>query len=59
MIINKFRDFGYQVWIDDFGSGYSSLNTLKKFKFDCLKLDMKFLADFDNNEASDIIISSV
>ena len=58
-IINKFRDFGYQVWIDDFGSGYSSLNTLKKFKFDCLKLDMKFLADFDNNEASDIIIRSV
>ena len=30
-IVNRFRNAGYQVWMDDFGSGYSSLNVLKEF----------------------------
>ncbi len=45
----KFRDLGYQIWIDDFGSGYSSLNTLMEYDFDVLKLDMEFLRTFDKN----------
>ncbi|MBQ9383732.1 MAG: GGDEF and EAL domain-containing protein [Ruminiclostridium sp.] len=45
----KFRDLGYQIWIDDFGSGYSSLNTLMEYDFDVLKLDMEFLRTFDHN----------
>lgn len=32
--------------MDDFGSGYSSLNTLKDTKFDVVKIDREFLADF-------------
>ena len=44
-VINQFRVFGYQVWMDDFGSGYSSLNTLKDYEFDELKIDMRFLSD--------------
>ena len=44
--IDRFRNAGYQVWMDDFGSGYSSLNTLKDFEFDELKIDMHFLSDF-------------
>lgn len=44
--INRFRDNGYQVWMDDFGSAYSSLNVLKEFEFDELKLDMAFLRPF-------------
>ncbi len=48
-IIGRFRKSGYQVWMDDFGSGYSSLNVLKDFRFDEIKLDMKFLASFDEN----------
>ena len=43
--ISRFRQAGYQVWMDDFGSGYSSLNTLKDFEFDELKIDMRFLSD--------------
>ena len=43
--IDRFRRAGYPVWMDDFGSGYSSLNVLKDFEFDELKLDMKFLSD--------------
>ena len=45
----KFRNSGYQIWIDDFGSGYSSLNTLMEYDFDVLKLDMEFLRTFDKN----------
>ena len=54
--IERFRLVGYEVWMDDFGSGYSSLNTLKDYKFDELKIDMAFLSNF--NDVSRIIISS-
>ena len=54
--IERFRQVGYEVWMDDFGSGYSSLNTLKDYKFDELKIDMAFLSNF--NDISRTIISS-
>ena len=44
--INDFHQAGFEVWMDDFGSGYSSLNVLKDFDFDELKLDMAFIHDF-------------
>ncbi len=44
--IRRFQKAGYQVWMDDFGSGYSSLNVLKDYRFDELKIDMEFLSDF-------------
>ncbi|MBO4902307.1 MAG: GGDEF and EAL domain-containing protein [Lachnospiraceae bacterium] len=46
---NKMRELGYQIWLDDFGSGYSSLNTLAEYSFDVLKLDMVFLRSYDHN----------
>ena len=46
-IVNRFRSAGYQIWMDDFGSAYSSLNVLKEFAFDELKLDMSFLRPFN------------
>lgn len=46
-IVDKFRAAGYQIWMDDFGSAYSSLNVLKEFSFDELKLDMSFLRPFN------------
>lgn len=55
--IERFRLVGYEVWMDDFGSGYSSLNTLKDYKFDELKIDMAFLSNF--NDVSRTIISSM
>ena len=44
--IERFREKGYQVWLDDFGSEYSSLHTLKDFDVDLIKLDMRFLSTF-------------
>ena len=58
--IEKLRALGYEVWMDDFGSGYSSLNVLKDYSFDTIKFDMKFLHGFDINksEKAKYIISS-
>lgn len=44
-VIKSFRNRGYEIWMDDFGSGYSSLNLLKDYDFDLVKMDMRFLSD--------------
>ena len=56
--IEKFKLNGYEVWMDDFGSGYSSLNVLKDYNFDTIKFDMKFLSDFGTSDKSKFIINS-
>ena len=38
-----FSEAGFKVWLDDFGSGYSSLNVLQSYSFDVIKFDMLFL----------------
>ena len=55
--VEKFRQVGYEVWMDDFGSGYSSLNLLKDYDFDELKCDMLFLRSF--TERSKEIMKSI
>ena len=42
-VISKLHDYGYIVEMDDFGSGYSSLNVLKDLDVDIIKLDMNFI----------------
>lgn len=56
--VGELKDKGFIIEMDDFGSGYSSLNTLKDVTVDTLKLDLKFLAG-DNTGKGGIIISSV
>ena len=57
--MDKFHNLGFAIWLDDFGSGYSSLNVLKDYKFDVLKIDMKFLSAFEINPKSKDIIQCV
>lgn len=57
--ISKIRDLGFKIAMDDFGSGYSSLNTLKDIPIDILKLDMGFLRGDSNREKGGSIIGSV
>ena len=57
--INGLHHNGFAMWLDDFGSGYSSFNVLKDYEFDVLKLDMKFLTGFSNNKKARALISSV
>ena len=63
---NKMTDFlthihelGYPLWLDDFGSGYSSFNVLKDFRFDVLKIDMRFLEGFGENPKVIDILRSI
>lgn len=45
-VIDDFKAAGYEVWMDDFGSAYSSLTLLKDYPFDLLKMDLNFMASF-------------
>lgn len=58
-LVNKLRQYGFKVEMDDFGSGYSSLNMLKDIKMDTIKLDMGFLRKTQNNERSMSIVRNV
>ena len=55
--VARFQKDGYEVWMDDFGSGFSSLNLLKDYDFDFIKIDMIFLRSF--TEKSKMIIQSI
>ena len=57
--IARFRELGFKVWMDDFGSGYSSLDVLQSVHFDMIKLDMRFLEDFDKGDESKIILTEL
>lgn len=56
--IEQLMHYGFTVLMDDFGSGYSSLNVLKDINIDILKLDMRFL-DNANKKSRDILVSVV
>lgn len=58
-IIRKLRDAGFVVEMDDFGSGYSSLNMLKDIHVDELKVDMKFLGKTQDEERGRKILRMV
>lgn len=55
----KLRSFGFTISIDDFGSGYSSLNLLEIMPIQVLKLDRKFLQSIDRSNRSGIILEKV
>ena len=57
--MNRFVQDGFAIWLDDFGSGYSSLNVLKDYDFDVLKIDMKFLSNFSTNQKARDIVDCV
>lgn len=58
-ILGRLRESGFKVELDDFGSGYSSLNFLKEINIDKLKLDKNFLSDDGDTRKGEIILSSV
>lgn len=57
--ILRFQALGIQVWMDDFGSGYSSLDVLQDIHFDLLKFDMRFMKRFGEGEESKIILTDL
>ncbi len=57
--VDALKELGFHVWMDDYGSGYSSPDILPSFHFDTIKLDMQFMRQFDKGEKSRIIISEL
>ena len=58
-LIRMLREASFIVEMDDFGSGYSSLNMLKEIQVDVLKLDMAFLKRSENEDRSKIILQTI
>ena len=58
-ILKRLQDFGFKIEIDDFGSGYSSLNMLKDISADVLKIDMGFLRASENEVKGKDILESI
>ena len=57
--VNRFREYGYPILLDDFGSGFSCLNVLKDISFDIIKLDRSFLGRSEITYANKSIINSI
>ena len=57
--VKKLRDAGFPVSMDDFGAGYSSLNSLKELQLDVLKLDADFFRGEASQERGMVIVSEV
>ncbi len=56
-MIKKLKARGYMLLMDDFGSGYSSLNMLKSTPFDVIKIDRDFFSEFMLSDRGKKIIS--
>ena len=57
--MSNLHKLGFKIMMDDFGSGYSSLNVLKDMEVDYLKVDMKFLQDQEANGKGEKVLTSV
>ena len=49
-VVHRLRQLGFEIEMDDFGSGYSSLNMLSYMPIDVLKMDMKFVRNIESSE---------
>lgn len=58
-ILKQLQEYGFKIEIDDFGSGYSSLNMLKDISADVLKIDMGFLRASENEVKGMDILESI
>ncbi|MBR2066965.1 MAG: EAL domain-containing protein [Solobacterium sp.] len=57
--VSQLHDEGFTILMDDFGKGYSSLNSLRGMHVDVLKLDKKFIDAMDSNETDRNIVETV
>ena len=58
--MHRLHELGFRIMMDDFGSGYSSLNILKDMEIDYLKIDMQFLQqDVEFNGKGEKVLTSI
>ena len=58
-ILNELKQIGFNISLDDFGSGYSSLSYLKQLPINRLKIDRAFVIDLEKNKDSHAIIEAI
>jgi len=58
-VIARLREIGFEIEMDDFGSGYSSLNMLSDMPLDVLKMDMKFIRNIENSETDRRLVTLI
>ena len=54
--LGRIKENGYRLWLDDFGSGYSSFNMFSRFQFDLIKYDMEMIRHLDDNNGANRLI---
>ena len=57
--LQRLREMGVQIAIDDFGTGHSSLNYLRSFPIDSVKIDQEFVQEIETSAADRAIVSAV
>ena len=57
--MQQFQSHGFKIMMDDFGSGYSSLNMLKNVPADILKIDMNFVRDLEQSDRAAAIMKNI
>ena len=58
-VIRRLRELGFEIEMDDFGSGYSSLNMLSDMPVDVLKMDMKFIRNLESSETDRKLVTLI
>jgi diguanylate cyclase (GGDEF)-like protein/PAS domain S-box-containing protein len=59
LTLQQLKKLGVRISIDDFGTGFSSLNYLKKFSVDTLKIDLSFVRELHNNPNDETIVKTI
>lgn len=57
--VARFQSLGFPVWMDDFGSGYSSLDLLQSIRFDLIKFDMSFMRKLNEDSNAKILLTEL
>lgn len=58
-VLQRLREFNVRLTIDDFGIGYSSLNYLKRFPIEKIKIDRSFLEDIESSPDSESVVRAI
>jgi diguanylate cyclase (GGDEF)-like protein len=57
--VRELKSMGIKIYLDDFGTGFSSLSYLHKFPFDAIKLDRSFITALDESKNNKAIVDSI